>query len=150
MLKHGAPYSQLKVKNPTYVRVLVRLNVRFRDGYNPGYYEEALNKELQQYLAPWAYDQSADIFFGGDINTSLIVNFVEERPYIDYVAAVTIFTSLDGKEIAPYGPETVFAPDVILVSDRSHVIGPIPEEGFEEEFFTGINYMKIELDFQVG
>lgn len=155
LLEQSPPYAQLKVKNPTYVRIRVRLSVRFREGYNPGYYQDALNRELQRYLAPWAYDQSADIFFGGTINTSLIINFVEERPYIDYVAGLKIFTSLDGKEFTLYDPEAaetkaVLAPDAILVSDRSHVIDLITAEGYDEEFFTGINYMKIELDFQVG
>jgi hypothetical protein len=155
LLKRSPPYSQLKVKNPTYVRIRVRLSVRFREGNNPGYYQDALNRELQQYLAPWAYDQSADIFFGGTINTSLIINFVEERPYIDYVAGIKIFTSLDDHTFTLYDPEAtepqaIFAPDAILVSDRSHVIDLITEEGFEEEFFTGINYMEIELDFKVG
>ena len=31
------------------------------------------------------------IVFGGEINTSLIVNFVEERPYVDYVAGIKLF-----------------------------------------------------------
>ena len=153
--KHNPPHCQLKVKNPTYVRIRVRLSVRFRQGYAPGYYQDLLNRELQQYLAPWAYDQSADIFFGGAINTSLIINFVEKRPYLDYVAGIKIFTSVNGKEFTLYEPKAgetpaLFALDAILVSDRSHVIDLITEEGFDEEFYTGINAMKIELDFQVS
>jgi hypothetical protein len=141
----------LKVKNPTYIRVQLRLSVRFRQGYNPEYYRETLNQDLQRFLAPWAYDQSADIFFGGDINTSLVINFVEERPYVDYVAGIKVFTSQGGEIPKEYiGPGVPFPPDAILVSDRSHVIDLIKQEAFDMQYFTGINYMKIELDFQVA
>ncbi|HLV31488.1 MAG TPA: hypothetical protein VKY57_07975, partial [Chitinispirillaceae bacterium] len=33
----------------------------------------------------WAYDTQVDISFGGKIRKSAILNFVEERPYVDYV-----------------------------------------------------------------
>jgi len=145
-----APFAQFKVKNPTYLRLKVRLGVRLRPEANPGYYKSLLNEELQRYLAPWAYDRSAEIVFGGEINTSLIVNFVEKRPYVDYVAGVKLFIGPNDNDLKPYIEGSVFTPDAIIVSDRSHEIDLITEEGYEEQFFTGINYMKIELDFQVA
>lgn len=158
LAKHSPAFARLKVKNPSYVRLKARLGVRLRQDDNPGYYKTLLNEELQHYLAPWAYDRSAEIVFGGRISTSLIVNFLEERPYVDYVAGIKLFTSLDGQHFTLYGEPagdqledvSVLAPDAILVSDRSHQIDLITEEGYEQEFFTGINYMKIELDFQIA
>ena len=41
-------------------------------------------------------------------------------------------------------------PDGVLVAARRHEIDVISKEGYEEETFTGIDYMKIELDFVVG
>jgi hypothetical protein len=157
LIQHSPPYQQLRVRNPSYVRLMVRLSVRFRQGADPGYYKSVLNQELQQYLSPWAYDQSADIVFGNHINPSLIVNFVEERPYIDYVAGLKLFTSLNGEDFTLYTPpgpaagkRSTFAQDAILVSNRFHQIDLITGDVFEEQFFSGINYMKIELDFEVG
>ena len=158
LIKHSPPFANLKVKNPTYVRLKARLGIRLRSDANPGYYKNILNEELQRYLAPWAYDRSAEIVFSGRINTSLIVNFLEERPYVDYVAGIKLFTRLDGQHFTLYDVSdstqledvSVFAPDAILVSDRSHEIDLITEEGYEQEFFTGINYMKVELDFQIA
>ena len=77
---------------------------------------------------------------------------------MDYVAGIKLFTSLDGLSFTMYDEladtqleeVSVFAADAILVSDRSHEIDLISEEGYEQEFFTGINYMKIELDFQIA
>jgi hypothetical protein len=147
--KHTLPVARFTISNPTYIRLEVRLGVRFRAGYNPGYYTQALNQELQRYLAPWAYDQSAEIVFGGRINANLIVNFVEERDYVDYVAGIKLFTHLGGAAKQVDAQYTV-APDAILVSDRQHQIDLISEEVYQEAYFTGINYMQIELDFQVA
>ena len=151
--QHCAPFAKFKVQNPAYVRLKVRLGVRLRDDANDGYYKSVLNDELQRYLAPWAYDRSADIVFGGKINSSLIVNFVEKRPYVDYVAGIKLFISQDGRSYTTYnasGEGSTLLPEAILVSDHSHQIDLITEESYEEEFFTGISYLKIELDFQVA
>jgi hypothetical protein len=149
--QHTSPAARVTISNPTYIRLLVRLGVRLRPGYNPGYYTQALDQELQRYLAPWAYDQSAEIVFGGKINANLIVNFVEERPYVDYVAGVKLFTSMDGDTNTQLvDPQFAVAPNAILVSDRKHRIDLISEEVYQESYFTGINYMQVELDFQIA
>jgi hypothetical protein len=36
------------------------------------------------------------------------------------------------------------------VPEPEHVFDPIPETGYEADSFSGINYMRIELDFVVG
>jgi hypothetical protein len=77
---------------------------------------------------------------------------------VDYVAGLKLFISLDGETFDEYDPPgnamlgdvALLAPDAILVSDRSHQIDLITEEGYEQQFFSGINYMKIELDFKVA
>lgn len=147
----AAPNARFVVSNPRYIRLQVRLGVRFRPGYNPGFYIQALDRDLQRFLAPWAYDQSADIVLGGKINANLIVNFAEEQPYVDYVAGIKLFIQAEGDAL----PQQVaagysVAPDAILVSDRQHKIDVIAEELFQEEYFTGIDYLQIELDFTVA
>jgi hypothetical protein len=151
--RHCAAWARFKVKNPAYVRLKIRLGVRLMPGVNAGYSKSVLNEELQRFLAPWAYDRSADIVFGGKINSSLIINFVEKRPYIDYVAGIKLFISQDGRSYTTYNPsggESGFAPEAILVSDHAHQIDLITEESYEEKFFTGVDYLEIELDFQVA
>jgi hypothetical protein len=151
LTKHSPPFTRLAVKNPTYIRLKVRVGVHLQRDANPGFYKNLLNEELQRYLAPWAYDRSAEIVFGGRINANLIVNFLEQRPYVDYVAGIKLFTSLDSQQFGLYekSGKTLLEPDAILVSDRLHEIDLIAEEGYGPEFFTGINFMKIELDFEI-
>jgi hypothetical protein len=149
-------FATIKVKNAHYVPVKVRFAVRFRPGYNEGYYRQRLNEELNRFLSPWAYEEGAEIVIGGRIYANVIINFIEERPYVDYVAEVKLFSSEDGrtfKLVMPsangYWVETD-RPDGVLVAARQHEIDMIPDTGYEEEAFTGLNYMKIELDFVVG
>ena len=122
-------------------------------GYNPGFYLQQRNDERRRYLAPWAYDDSAEIVFGGRISAGLIVNFVEERPYVDYLAAIRLNILFEGKttRVASGKDDTlVESPDMILVSARQHEIDLISEEGYDAEGFIGINDMKIDLDFKVA
>jgi len=146
LLRHCSPRASLTITNPTYVPIWIRLSVRFRQGYNAGYSTQALIQELNRYLAPWAYDRSADIVFGGQIKANLIVNFVEQRPYVDYVAGIKLF--IDSSQVPS---EYLVDPDAILVSARQpHQIDLITQEGYTPELFTGINYMMIGRDFTVA
>lgn len=157
-LKPTMPASaRLRVRNAFYVTVKVRFAVRFKAGGNESYYRRLLNEELNRFLSPWAYEEGADIVIGGRIYASSIINFLDCRPYVDYVADIRLFTSDDGRNFQPVerveaGGYWVSAgrPDGVLVAAREHQIDFIPETGYEEELFTGINYMKLELDFVVA
>jgi len=150
-------FATVKVKNAHYVAVKVRFGVRFLSGYNEGYYKQQLNHAISRFLSPWAYEEGADIVIGGRIYANVIINFIEEQPYVDYVAKIKLFSSQDGKTFklaSSSGSEDFYIeakePDVVLVAARQHEIDIIPDTGYEDENFEGINYMKVELDFVVA
>lgn len=78
------PAVELHVKNPLYEEIAVEFNVRFYPGFDNGFYGQKLEEDIKKFLAPWAYG-TADIAFGGTIHKSMIINFVEEQDYVDYV-----------------------------------------------------------------
>jgi hypothetical protein len=149
-------FATIKVKNAHYVPVKVRIATRFKPGHNEGYYQQAVQDELNRFLSPWAYEEGADIIIGGKIYANSIINFLEDRPYIDYVTDIKLFSSEDGtsfqyiqpSDSGDYWVETPRS-DGVLVAAQQHEIDIISETGYEEESFEGINYMKIELDFMV-
>jgi hypothetical protein len=150
-------FATVKVKNPSYLQVKTRFAVKIKAGYNAAFYAARLEAELKRYLAPWAYQEGADLVLGGRIYASVLVNFIAERPYVDYVAGMKLFQSEDGNQFIDVrtlnaGENFVQAakPDVILVSALEHEIDLITDKGFEEEDFSGIDYMRIGLDFKVG
>lgn len=153
-------FAAVDVRNAHYVSVRVRLGVRFRGAGNEEFYKQTLNDELNRFLSPWAYDEGNDIAIGGRIYASTIVDFVDRRPYVDYVAGIKLFFSDDGQSFrpvprpAPGVSEGYFVgtqkPDAVLVAARAHQIDVLSEALYEEKLVTGINFMKLELDFTVA
>jgi hypothetical protein len=145
------------VKNAAFVPVKVRFGVRFRAGYNEGFYKQQLNEDINHFLSPWAYEEGADIVIGSRIYANVLINFIEERPYVDFVAQMKLFSSEDGKSFklaVPSGTDGYWVetnrPDGVLVAAQQHIIDVLPETGYEAESFIGIGHMKMELDFVVG
>lgn len=105
--KINPPCVELHVKNPLYEEISVEFNVRFLSGFDNGFYGQKLEEDIKKFLAPWAYDVT-DISFGGKIHKSVIINFVEEQPYVDFVTCFTM----------------------------DHIIGNIVNKNIEEAFAT--------------
>ena len=150
------PQVTVRVRNPHFVQVKIRVGVRFRSSGNDGFYTSQLNEELNRFLSPWAYDDGADIVIGGKIFANSIVGFIDGRDYVDYVATIELFRIDDGitTQAQPLPSQGHYVatdrPDGVLVAARRHEIDVIPETGYVATSFTGINYMKLELDFVVA
>ncbi|MBO9618708.1 MAG: carboxypeptidase-like regulatory domain-containing protein [Niabella sp.] len=80
-----APFVQVHAKNPVYEQIIVSFKVQFLSGMDKGYYMKQLNEELVHFLTPWAFDETADVQFGQKIYASSIINFIEERSYVDFI-----------------------------------------------------------------
>ena len=81
----ASPFVKIHAKNPVYEPVMVFFRVRFYEGLDRGYYLKQLNEELVHYLTPWAFDAKADVRFDQKIYASSIINFIEEREYVDFI-----------------------------------------------------------------
>lgn len=155
---HTTPFTKITVVNPRYERIRYRLGVRFNQGSEEGYHLNKLNKEIIEFLSPWAYKKNAAISFGGTINNSVLVNFVKSRDYVDYVAnlklAQQVLVDRAGREITMSIEDKktakVHYPDTILVSASEHLIDVITTREYEREAFEGIGYMRIGIEFGVG
>lgn len=121
--EHAGMQVNAKVKNPNYQKIMLEFKVRFYPGYEFNFYSEKLKEQLKQYLSPWAYASGRDITFGGKIYKSVLLDFVEEVEYVDYVEDFYMYTISEttGKsnDLSEVQPET---PDTILVSNDTHLI----------------------------
>jgi len=79
------PCAELHVRNPIFEEIEMDFNVRFHPGFDSGFFAKQLETDIKQFLAPWAFDSGKDLVFGGRIHKSVVLNFVEERPYVDFV-----------------------------------------------------------------
>jgi len=80
-----SPFVTVNVCNPQFEEVQFAFSVTFKENYDPVYYTNQLNNDIEQFLTPWAFGNPQDIDFGTTIQKSVVLNFVEQRVYVDYV-----------------------------------------------------------------
>ena len=133
------------------MRVRVRLGVRFRPGGDETFDTRRLADHLNRFLAPWAFDEGGDITIGQRISATSIVAFVDDLPFVDFVGGCRLFVSEDGETYIPGASDGDAAEtateDGVLTPAQRHEIDVISDDVFEQDQFSGIGYMKIELDF---
>ncbi len=83
--KRTSPFVTVHARNPRYEEVIVTFRVKFNDGVDKGFYLKKLNDELVRYLTPWAFEETADVSFDQKIYASAVINFIEERPYVNFI-----------------------------------------------------------------
>lgn len=117
------PCATLHVRNPIYEEVQVEFNVKFKPGFDIGFYGQQLNAEIKQFLAPWTFN-TKEIVFGGRLHKSVIINFVEDREYVDYV------TCFNMHQIVPKGlfiaPEILRDIDEAITSTSASILTSAP------------------------
>jgi hypothetical protein len=80
-----SPFVHVYAKNPVYEQIIVSFKVKFYSGTDKGFYMKKLNNEIVHFLTPWAFDENAEVKFNQKIYASSIINFIEERPYVDFI-----------------------------------------------------------------
>lgn len=147
-------FTQLEVRNPLYETVRVRLDVAFREEFDPGFYARQLNEDLKRFLSPWAFEEGEDILFGGRMHRSHILNFVEELNYVDIVNNFRMDHLIGETEIG-LDLELIEAtsPRSILISAATHYIRPLKADAIEcvgDAHYSGISHWVVLGDFIVG
>lgn len=110
-------HVQLTVENPAYEELTVEVEVRFFDQYDESLYSQQLKDDIARFLSPWAYDQTEQVEFGVTLHKSVLVDYLEELYYVDYLDSVKMY--LASGEIQLYEPST---PRSILVSSNAHIV----------------------------
>ena len=122
-------FVRLHVKNPQFEEVMADFRVRLHEGFDESFYLDKLNEEICRFLSPWAFPGGGTPSFGGKVYKSVLINFVEERPYVDYVTDFLLFHKFqDDAGVS----RTVEKDEVegskavsILVSARRHTIAAL-------------------------
>ena len=99
----------LHIQNPIYEKIRVDFKVKFRTGFDIGFYKRKLEDEIKGFLAPWAYSDSPEIVFGTKIHQSMILNFIDERPYVDFVSCFKLFNTAASSEAVEVAVATTSA-----------------------------------------
>lgn len=145
------PAVDITIKNPVYIQLKIRMTVELHPQYqlDNQYYIGELHQGLLKLLAPWAYDEGAELVVGGKFFPSLIINFVEQQFYVDYIKGFQLLFGEEGN-LRPASDTQlqnglqIPRPDGIWVSAKEHLLDAGGDVG------RGIGYLKVELDLIVG
>ena len=85
LVRLTSPFVKLHVVNPRFEEVQFQFDVVITHPLDKSFYVKQLSLDIEKFLCPWAWDSGKDIEFGGKISKSVVLNFIEERNYVDYV-----------------------------------------------------------------
>jgi hypothetical protein len=83
--KITSAFVKLHVLNPKFEEVQFQFDVKITPPLDEKFYVKQLSLDIERFLCPWAFESGSPIEFGGKISKSVILNFIEERHYVDYV-----------------------------------------------------------------
>jgi hypothetical protein len=95
--KRTSCFVKLHVKNPQFEEVKTKFQVRFNEGFDETFFINKLKQEITRFLSPWAYLGGGSPTFGGKIYKSVLINFIEDRYYVDYVTDFQLFHYYPGQ-----------------------------------------------------
>lgn len=123
-------FTTLHVRNPQFEEVRLELGVRFHAGVDPGLAQRRLQEEITRFLSPWAYRAGSGPSFGASVHTSVLVDMIEELPYVEYLADARLHHLVPGTPAAPKEQVTGSRAVAVLVSvpPEQHTIHLIPAE----------------------
>ena len=121
---HSSNWVEHHVTNPFYEPVKISVKIKLKKGFEFNYYEKIVEKKLQEFLSPWITNTSSDIHFGGKVTKSMIVKFLEDMEFVDFLTDLSLFHSVNGGKSFGSNAEVAEAsnPAAILVSSDRHEI----------------------------
>ncbi|MCR9173197.1 MAG: baseplate J/gp47 family protein [bacterium] len=88
--KHCSLHVCLKVMNPDYEAIKIKTDVGFYPGFDQVLYTSILEDDITKLLAPWAFDETKEIEFGGKLSKSMLIDYIENLEYVDFVKSISI------------------------------------------------------------
>ena len=122
--KHTSSWVEAHVSNPYYERVKISVRIKLKKGFEFNFYEKIIDRQLQEFLSPWIKNAGSDIYFGGKITTSMIIKFLENLEFVDFITDLYLFHSTDNGNSFMRTVNVLEAsgPASILVSHDRHEI----------------------------
>jgi len=126
-------FVTLHVRNPQFEEVSVAFKVRLHDGFDETFYTTQLQETITRFLSPWAFPGGGRPSFRGKIVKSVLINLVEEQPYVDYLTDFALFHSFidrngNAQRVETNEAEGSTAVSILVsVPATDHQIDPIEE-----------------------
>jgi hypothetical protein len=125
-------HVQLNVRHPLFEEIMMAFDLKLVEGLPFKFYHDLLQQEITEFLTPWAFGKAKDVAFGGLIHKSTMINFIEERSYVEYITNVKMYHITDPESpVVLKDVETVIASTarsiLVSVTASKHIIAEIVE-----------------------
>jgi hypothetical protein len=118
--------ARLHVENPVYELITITCHVQIKPCNDPFFYRQQLHADLNLFLAPWLGGESSRLQLGGSLHLSMVVQFMEELPYVAHVEQVQLLhTSAAGAMLNSAQPQWAIATtsrSILTTSDHHQII----------------------------
>ncbi len=98
--KISNPFITLHVRNPQFEEIQLEFDVMLRANMDEAFYLNQLNDDIERFLCPWAFDIAKQISFGGKIQKSTLIDFIDERSYVHAVSGFKMHHIIRNEENA--------------------------------------------------
>ncbi|WP_166204731.1 baseplate J/gp47 family protein [Pelagihabitans pacificus] len=83
---------QIHTAQPDFEEVKVKCSITLRDEFpDINYYKGVIQNDIMNFLSPWAFASDTDLNFGGSVHQSVLIDFIEELPYVDFLTDFELF-----------------------------------------------------------
>ncbi|MEO6834260.1 MAG: baseplate J/gp47 family protein [Chitinophagaceae bacterium] len=114
-------HVQTHVVHPLFEEVAMDFKLKLMPGYDDfTFYKKTLQEEITAFLTPWAFGAVAMAQFGGKVVKSVLINFIEERPYVDFITEVKMYHRTDTN------PNSVTDTDEITATNAMAILVSVP------------------------
>ncbi|HMK26191.1 MAG TPA: hypothetical protein VK483_09195 [Chitinophagaceae bacterium] len=129
-------FVKLRACQPQFEEVRIEFSLQLHEQYKDfTFYANQLKDEITEFLSPWASGDNSTIDFGGKIYKSVLINFIEERYYVDFITDVFLYVKVDETtdESGDMDEITASTARSILVSApaSTHTIHPVDMDEIE-------------------
>lgn len=143
--KLTSPHVKFVITNPDYEEIKVAARINFSSQVDAGFYIKKMQTELQYFLSPWAFRENNDIQLGSKLYKSSIIEFIESRPYVNFISTIQVLTN--NREIE--GQVITLNEKTIMISSETHDIEAIGSDGSKCQTNQGIEEMIVDINFEV-
>ena len=143
--KLSSPHAKFIVTNPEYEEIKIVAQINFNSQVDAGLYIKKMQTDLKYYLSPWAFRENNEIQLGSKLYRSSIIEFIESRPYVNFISSIQVFTNNRAID------DQVIDVDerTIIISSEDHQIEAIGSDGSRCQTNQGIEEMIVDINFEV-
>ncbi|RAJ06515.1 baseplate J-like protein [Chitinophaga skermanii] len=94
-------FTNIQVINPVYQKINFKGQISWKKGKDKNFCMQQVQQEVTAFLSPWVTNGAQDIIFGGTLMKSSVLQFIEQRDYVDFVTDFTMHVYIDESTEGP-------------------------------------------------